>query len=101
MCGRGPGQPTHVLINDEEAEHIPGCNMAFRVDILKAIGGFDPTYRRAGDDVDICWRLIDAGYLVTFAPGAFVWHHRRQGPRPYFRQQAGYGEAEGQPCEGV
>ncbi len=90
-----PGQPTHVLINDEEAEHIPGCNMAFRVDILKAIGGFDPTYRRAGDDVDICWRLIDAGYLVTFAPGAFVWHHRRQGPRPYFRQQAGYGEAEG------
>src|SRR5262249_13309863 len=35
-----------------------------------------------------------AGYWITFAPGAFVWHHRRQGPRAYFRQQAGYGEAE-------
>src|SRR5262249_4097157 len=27
-------------------------------------------------------------------PGAFVWHHRRQNPRAYLRQQAGYGEAE-------
>src|SRR5262249_25274759 len=26
--------------------------------------------------------------------GAFVWHHRRQTPRAYLRQQAGYGEAE-------
>ncbi len=90
-----PGQPTQVLISDDEAEHIPGCNMAFRADVLRRIGGFDPIYRKAGDDVDICWRLIDSGCLVTFAPGAFVWHHRRQGPRPYFRQQAGYGEAEG------
>jgi hypothetical protein len=32
--------------------------------------------------------------LITFAPGAFVWHHRRQNPRSYLRQQAGYGEAE-------
>ena len=25
-----PGGPTHVLLSDREAEHIPGCNMAFR-----------------------------------------------------------------------
>lgn len=90
-----PGQPTHVLISDDEAEHIPGCNMAFRTDVLKEIGGFDPIYRKAGDDVDLCWRLIDHKHLISFAPGAFVWHHRRQGPRPYFKQQSGYGEAEG------
>ncbi len=90
-----PGQPTHVLISDEEAEHIPGCNMAFRTDVLRELGGFDPIYRKAGDDVDVCWRLIDGGHLISFAPGAFVWHHRRQGPRPYFKQQSGYGEAEG------
>ena len=28
-----PGGPTHVLLNDEVAEHIPGCNMAFRKDV--------------------------------------------------------------------
>jgi len=89
-----PGQPTHVLESDQVAEHIPGCNMAFRREVVLAINGFDPVYRKAGDDVDICWRLQQAGEWITFAPGAFVWHHRRQGPRAYLKQQAGYGEAE-------
>jgi GT2 family glycosyltransferase len=89
-----PGQPTHVLESDQVAEHVPGCNMAFRREALAAINGFDPQYRKAGDDVDVCWRLQQAGYWITFAPGAFVWHHRRQTPRAYLRQQAGYGQAE-------
>ena len=89
-----PGQPTHVLMGDQVAEHIPGCNMAFRREALEAINGFDPQFRKAGDDVDICWRLQHEGFSITFAPGAFVWHHRRQNPRSYLRQQAGYGEAE-------
>jgi GT2 family glycosyltransferase len=89
-----PGQPTHVLVSDQVAEHIPGCNMAFRREALEAINGFDPQYRKAGDDVDVCWRLRHEGLGITFAPGAFVWHHRRPNPRTYLRQQAGYGEAE-------
>jgi GT2 family glycosyltransferase len=89
-----PGQPMHVLESDQVAEHIPGCNMAFRRQALEAINGFDPQFRKAGDDVDICWRLQQAGRWITFAPAAFVWHHRRQQPRTYLRQQAGYGEAE-------
>jgi GT2 family glycosyltransferase len=89
-----PGQPMHVLKSDQVAEHIPGCNMAFRRDALLAISGFDYQYRKAGDDVDICWRLEQAGYWITFAPGAFVWHHRRQTPLAFLKQQAGYGEAE-------
>jgi len=89
-----PGQPMHVLESDQVAEHIPGCNMAFRREALESINGFDTQYRKAGDDVDVCWRLQQAGHWITFAPAAFVWHHRRQGPRTYLRQQAGYGEAE-------
>jgi len=89
-----PGQPMHVLEGDHVAEHIPGCNMAFRRDPLLAIGGFDIQFRKAGDDVDLCWRLQQVGYWIAFAPGACVWHHRRQTPRAYLRQQAGYGEAE-------
>ena len=83
-----------MLENDQVAEHIPGCNMAFRRETLREIQGFDFQYRKAGDDVDICWRLQHAGHWISFAPGAFVWHHRRQSPRAYLRQQAGYGEAE-------
>lgn len=89
-----PGQPTHVLESDQVAEHIPGCNMAFRREALESLNGFRPKYRKAGDDVDLCWRLQQAGMCITFAPGAFVWHHRRQTVRTYLCQQAGYGEAE-------
>ena len=89
-----PGGPSHVLVTDEIAEHIPGCNAAFRTDRLKAIGGFDPQFRTAGDDVDVCWRLQARGWTLGFSPAAVVWHHRRRGLRSYWRQQKGYGEAE-------
>jgi GT2 family glycosyltransferase len=89
-----PGGPMHVLIGDAEAEHIPGCNMAFRRSALAAVGGFDPRFRTAGDDVDLCWRLMDQGGTLGFHAGAMVWHHRRNSVRTYWRQQLGYGRAE-------
>jgi glycosyltransferase involved in cell wall biosynthesis len=89
-----PGGPTHVLISDEVAEHIAGCNMAFRRDVLLQLDGFDPTYRAAGDDVDICWRLQDAGYVIGFSAAATVWHFRRNTVKAYINQQRGYGKAE-------
>ncbi|HET9004157.1 MAG TPA: glycosyltransferase, partial [Gemmatimonadaceae bacterium] len=89
-----PGGPIHVLLSDREAEHIPGCNMAFRKAALDAIGGFDPQFRAAGDDVDICWRLRERGWQLGFSPAALVWHHRRNSVRAYWKQQRGYGRAE-------
>ncbi|WP_229743948.1 glycosyltransferase [Aliidongia dinghuensis] len=89
-----PGGPTHVLVSDEVAEHIAGCNMAFRRDVLLQLGGFDPVYRAAGDDVDICWRFQNAGYTIGFAPAAVVWHFRRNTVEAYLNQQKGYGKAE-------
>ncbi|MEW6232847.1 MAG: glycosyltransferase [Chloroflexota bacterium] len=89
-----PGGPVHVLLSDQEAEHIPGCNMAFRKACLEAIGGFDPQFRVAGDDVDVCWRLQERGWTLGFSPAAMVWHHRRNSVRAYWRQQYGYGQAE-------
>jgi O-antigen biosynthesis protein len=89
-----PGGPVHVLLSDQEAEHIPGCNMAFLASALQAVGGFDPRFRVAGDDVDMCWRLRELGWTIGFSPGAMVWHHRRNSIRTYWRQQRGYGKAE-------
>jgi GT2 family glycosyltransferase len=89
-----PGGPTHVLLSDCEAEHIPGCNMSFRTEALRAIGGFDAQFRVAGDDVDVCWRIQQAGWKVGFHPAALVWHHRRKTIRAYWKQQTGYGKAE-------
>jgi O-antigen biosynthesis protein len=89
-----PGGPSHVMFDDQRAEHVPGCNMAFRRDKLLALGGFDHQFRQAGDDVDICWRFIDAGMSIGYAPAALVWHHRRNTVRAYWKQQAGYGRSE-------
>jgi O-antigen biosynthesis protein len=91
---RSPGGPTQVMLDDQSAEHIPGCNMAFRKSALEAIGGFDPVFRKAADDVDICWRLLDRGDRIGFSPSAVVWHHRRPSVKAYWRQQVGYGESE-------
>ena len=89
-----PGGPAHVMLTDREAEHIPGCNMAFYKNALRHVGGFDSIFRKAGDDVDICWRLQNEGMRLGFAPGGFVWHYRRSTVKAYLKQQAGYGEAE-------
>lgn len=91
---RAPGGPTHVLLTDRDAEHIPGCNMAFWRARLTDVGGFDPRFGVAGDDVDVCWRLQDRGWTLGFSPSAVVWHKRRESIRDFFRQQRGYGRAE-------
>jgi GT2 family glycosyltransferase len=91
---RSPGGPVHVLFDDTTAEHVPGCNLAIRRDVLTGLGGFDPLYRVAGDDVDLCWRVLERGDTIGFAPGAMVWHRRRATYRGYLRQQMGYGRAE-------
>jgi GT2 family glycosyltransferase len=89
-----PGGPVHVLLSDRVAEHIPGCNMSFRREVLQEVGGFDPVYRVAGDDVDLCWRVQERGGTLGFHPSALVWHHHRNYVRTYWRQQQGYGKAE-------
>ena len=91
---RAPGGPVHVLLSDDRAEHVPGCNMAFWRDTLLEVGGFDPVYTAAGDDVDLCWRVLDRGHDIGFHPAALVWHHRRAGVGAYLRQQRGYGRSE-------
>lgn len=89
-----PGAPIHVLVDDEIAEHIPGCNMAFRRDALEKIGGFDARFRVAGDDVDACWRIEETGGTIGFSHAAVVWHHRRPSIGTYLKQQRGYARAE-------
>lgn len=71
-----PGGAAHVLLNDTYADHVAGCNSAFRRKRLIAAGGWDEFFRVAGDDVDVVWRLqADGG--VGYHASAVVWHRRR------------------------
>jgi hypothetical protein len=68
--------------------------MAFRKAALLEVGGFDPQFCIAGDDVDICWRLQQKGWTLGFNPAAMVWHERRNSLRMFWKQQKNYGKAE-------
>jgi GT2 family glycosyltransferase len=94
LVAQAPGGPVHVLMSNDRAEHVPGCNMAFWRDALINLGGFDPVFKTAGDDVDLCWRLLDRDWEIGFHPAAVVWHHRRSCARAYLRQQRSYGHSE-------
>lgn len=94
VVAAAPGAPSHVLLEDLRAEHLPGCNLVLRRTAFEAVGGFQAQFETAGDDVDICWRLLDKDWELAFVPSAFVWHHRRATVFRYLKQQAGYGRAE-------
>lgn len=94
VVAAAPGAPSHVMIDDFEAEHLPGCNLAVRREAFEKISGFDERFHTAGDDVDFCWRLRAGELRIGFAPTAFVWHDRRPDAIGYLRQQWGYGRAE-------
>jgi Glycosyl transferase family 2 len=90
-----PGLPREVRLGDDRLSQLCGCNMAVTRAALSRVGGFDPAFTSAGDDVDLSWRLADAGGLLACAPGATVIHERRARLDAYLAQQRGYGRGEG------
>ena len=60
-----------------KVDHIIGCNMSFRRDVLARLGGFRedfPGISGLCEDTDICLRLRSLGYTLWFQPQASVDH---------------------------
>ncbi|MFH8453606.1 glycosyltransferase [Streptomyces fungicidicus] len=73
-----------------------GANMAFRADVLRAVGGFDPatgagTAARGGDDLYGFVRVLAQGHRLRYTPYALVWHHHRETWSDLETQAYGYG----------
>ena len=68
--------PAHEA--DREVDHVKGCNMSFRRDLLACIGGFDPGYTgdNLREDTDACLGIKKLGANVVFCPSAVVTHLR-------------------------
>ncbi|MDQ6613557.1 MAG: glycosyltransferase family 2 protein [Actinomycetota bacterium] len=81
---RGPW--SYWMEDDGQSGYFSTCNIAYRREVLDAVGGFDEAgfrYRgrgsRArrcinGEDTDMAWRAIEAGFRAAFADGALVEH---------------------------
>ncbi len=89
-----PGAPREVASGEDRLAQLCGCNMAIEKSALDEIGGFDPMFTAAGDDVDLSWRLLERDATLAYAPGAVVIHERRQSLRAYLAQQRSYGLGE-------
>ncbi len=51
-----------------------GTNASFRRDRLVEIGGFDEQFDYGWDEVDLCHRFIDAGWVVRVLQDGYVYH---------------------------
>jgi Glycosyl transferase family 2 len=95
VMASAPGIPREVRSGDDRLSQLCGCNMAVTRAALSRVGGFDPVFTSAGDDVDLSWRLAEADGLLAYAPGGVVTHERRARLDAYVAQQRGYGRGEG------
>lgn len=58
------------------AQWAVGCNMSFRRELIKTLGGFDENFHgvAVGEDVEFSWRIENAGGLIQYAPAARLVH---------------------------
>lgn len=70
--------------------YVPGAAIVMRVDAFDQIGGFDERLR-FGEDVDLVWRLDDAGWRCRYDPAVAVWHQPRPSWPERLGQHVGYG----------
>ncbi len=70
--------------------YVPSAAIICRTSALRDIGGFDETLR-SGEDVDLCWRLVEAGARLRYEPIAQVAHDHRTELRDWVARKAFYG----------
>lgn len=90
----GPGSsPVHPYASGRFGT---GANAAFRVDDIRAIGGFDESLgagspSAGGEDLDVFVRILRSGLAISYEPSALVWHAHRVDEQALRRQMYGYG----------
>ncbi len=86
----GPG-PARVRAGTR-VSYVPSAAIVCRVDALRAVGGFDPALR-FGEDVDLVWRLDEAGWRVRYEPAVLVHHRPRPTAARWLQQRFSYGSS--------
>lgn len=79
-----------VTLEREAFAYAQSANCAIRRSAFTAVGGFDESVR-AGEDADLCFRLVAAGWEIEARPDAIVRHRTRATLRHSLRQLAAHG----------
>lgn len=60
------------------AQNLTACTAAclmMRLDVFDEVGGLDESFEVAFNDVDLCMKIREKGYLVVFTPYAELYHY--------------------------
>lgn len=60
--------------SEREVDWQMGCCVMFRTELLKSLGGFDPRFFYHFEEVDLCYRVWQAGKSIRYFPAAEITH---------------------------
>lgn len=76
----------HSLMKEKQyVEHIPTCNLCLKREVFDDVGFFDETFVK-GQDLELNYRIVNAGYKLQYSPRIRVIHHRRQRVTDFAKQ---------------
>lgn len=61
---------------DHEIDALSGAFFLTRKNILEEVGFFDEDYFLYGEDIDLCFKIKNAGYKIMYLPGYKIFHHK-------------------------
>lgn len=76
-----------------KVDHVPTNNYLVKRDVVIEVGGFDPFYKRVGEDLDLNIR-INEKFDIFYFPDFEVNHYLSQGSYSWFYKMALYGRAQ-------
>ena len=88
------GEKEAPVVAYGSVSYVPSAAILCRRTALNQVGGFDEALH-SGEDVDLCWRLIDAGFRLRYEPVALVGHAHRVTLRNWLSRRAFYGSSAG------
>ena len=91
-CPLDMGRDPSWVRDSARVRYVPSACMVARTDALRGAGGFDESMR-TGEDVDLVWRLANAGHLVRYDPSLIAFHRARATLRRALAQRVGYGRS--------
>ena len=86
------GQREAPVVPYGTVSYVPSAAIICRRSVMNELGGFDETLK-SGEDVDLCWRFIEAGARLRYEPIAMVAHEHRTQLREWFTRRSFYGES--------
>lgn len=80
-----PRRDKKVIDEEYECTYFSACGVAIRKDVLDVTGGFPEEFFYYGEELDLSFRIIQAGYKILHLPEASILHKTHPKVRPIWQ----------------